>query len=147
MVRFSSRRDFLFTFLMLILPCVGLATVFIAVARAHAPAATLAEGLTALMIGGGLLIALCWLLIWCWAETYYEVDETELRYRSGVFRGGIDLRRINSVKKADYPNTGKRPALALTGLMIDYEAGYLLFVSPADEAGFIEALKDRGVLP
>jgi hypothetical protein len=102
--------------------------------------------MVAMMIGGGLLIALCWFLIWCWGETYYLIDDRELHYRSGIFRGSIDLRRINSVKKAAYPNTGSRPALGRTGLMIDYEVGYQLFVSPADEAGFLKALEDRGVL-
>ena len=146
MLRFASRRDFLFTFLLLILPCIGLGFFFLTLIRAHAPAASAQGSPIAMLIGGGLLIALCWFLIWSWAETYYEIDETELRYHSGVFRGSIDLRRINSVKKAAYPNTGRRPALALTGLMIDYEAGYQLFVSPADEAGFLAALEERGVL-
>lgn len=146
MLRFPSRRDFLFTFLLLVLPCVGLGFFFLTLIRAHSSLTSAAGNPVAMMIGGGLLIALCWFLIWSWAETYYEIDDIELRYRSGVFRGSIDLRRINSVKKAAYPNAGRRPALGLTGLMIDYEVGYQLFVSPTDEAGFLAALEERGVL-
>lgn len=146
MVRFASRRDFLFTFLLLILPGIGLGAFLVTLLRARGPLPGAGGSAIAMLIGGGLLIAVCWFLIWSWAETYYEIDGRELRYRSGVFRGSIDLRRINSVKKAAYPSAGRRPALSLTGLMIDYEVGYQLFVSPADEAGFLQALQDRGVL-
>jgi hypothetical protein len=147
MLRFYSRRDFLFTFLLLLLPSTGLGAFLLAIVRA--PGSVVGQRsseLLTMLLGGGLLIALCYFLIWSWVATYYEIDKTELRYRSGIFRGSIDLRRINSVKKAAYPNVGNRPALGLTGLIINYEAGYELFVSPADEAGFLQALVDRGVL-
>jgi hypothetical protein len=146
MVRFASRRDFLFTFLLLILPVIGLVAFLLNLRHAHAPLARPGVDVAIMLTSGGLLIAVCCFLIWSWAETYYEIDDRELHYRSGVFRGSIDLRRINSVKKAAYPSAGRRPALSLTGLMIDYEVGYQLFVSPADEAGFLQALQDRGVL-
>lgn len=80
-------------------------------------------------------------VFYLWYNTYYQIRDGQLIYRSGVFSGAISINQIESVQCSEYPTTGNRPAMGFEGLLIRYQGGRRIFVSPADEDGFMQALQ------
>lgn len=70
--------------------------------------------------------------------TYYLVGERELIIRSGFMRWRIERSSIQSITLTR--DILSSPALSLDRLEIRYGAGKSVLVSPADQAGFVEAL-------
>ncbi|MGH9489752.1 MAG: PH domain-containing protein [Terriglobales bacterium] len=92
------------------------------------------------------IAAVLWgIFIWLLAATWYEIDDRELRVRSGPFRWRVPLGAIEGVDTA--PSFEARilsgPALSLDRLVIHYRnsgGAEDLAVSPADRTEFLAAL-------
>ena len=70
--------------------------------------------------------------------TYYAVDGNELRIVCGPFRWRLPIDEIHSVKPTRNPLSS--PALSLDRLRIHYGNDRKIMISPADKAGFLEAI-------
>ena len=90
-----------------------------------------------------IMVAVCVLLagfiFWLYKGTYYRVDGNQLYVHSGPFSWQIRISDIESVTPSRTLLSG--PALSLERLLIRYSGGKQLVVSPADQAGFLAALK------
>lgn len=82
------------------------------------------------------------LIIWILLDTRYVIKESFLLYRSGPFRGRIDIRRIDRIKRFSglYVPVNTKPALDTKGLIITYNNDEDLYVSPKKAEKFIEEL-------
>jgi hypothetical protein len=76
-----------------------------------------------------------------WFLTRYEIADKSLLYWAGFAKNTIPAETIKKIthKRTIWQNAFW-PALARKGLMIRYNAYDDLFVTPADEQGFIDAL-------
>lgn len=141
MTRFNSKKDFLFSVLMFIPLIAALAFGFFAF---QCTFKSISNGdFASLCVVGLLLIPLAIFTTWSWYNTYYEVDQEKMAYRSGLFKGSIPIKDINWVKKSSYPVGGSSPAWAWEGILINYRANHELFVSPAQRDEFITALSQQ----
>lgn len=92
----------------------------------------------------GLAVAAATLLlstvpvIWMFAATYYEIQESSLLVVCGPMRWKIPLADIESV--TDSHNLLSSPALSLDRLKIRYAGGRYVLISPKDKPGFRDAL-------
>ena len=82
------------------------------------------------------------MLIWILLDTKYRIKEEILYFYSGPFRGKIT---INSIRKIEHhsglivPVTYK-PALNTKGLIVYYNSYDDIYISPNQEAIFLEEL-------
>ena len=79
------------------------------------------------------------LLFSIFARTHYTVMDGELRVVSGPFRRTISLSDITNIEPSRNPLSS--PALSLDRLKVSYGNRKFVLVSPADKAGFLEAVK------
>lgn len=79
--------------------------------------------------------------LWVLTTTWYGVTETDLVVRSGPFRTTVPLGSIRGVRPTS--SVLSAPALSLDRLEIGH-AGGAVVISPADRAGFLHALRERG---
>ncbi|MEM6841955.1 MAG: PH domain-containing protein [Bacteroidota bacterium] len=93
------------------------------------------------LIGFLTVSSLTVILFYLWYNTYYRIEDGQLIYQSGVFNGTIKINQIESIQRSGYPTTGNRPAMGLEGLLIRYQGGRRIFISPADEDGFMRELQ------
>jgi len=70
--------------------------------------------------------------------TYYSVEGGQLRIVCGPFRWRVSIDDIHSVEPTHNPLSS--PALSLDRLRITYGKNRKIMVSPADKAGFLEAI-------
>ena len=70
--------------------------------------------------------------------TVYTVDRGTLLIRSGPFRWKVPVDSITAVEATRSPLSS--PALSLDRLRIRYDKRRQIIVSPADKAGFLEAI-------
>ena len=84
------------------------------------------------MIGVGAL------MIWLLLGTHYTVDRGHIRVASGPFRWKIPIAEITSVEATRSPLSS--PALSMDRLRIRYGKRRRIMISPADKAGFLEAI-------
>ena len=88
------------------------------------------------------MIGIISMIIWILFDTKYSIKEENLYYYSGPFRGKIT---INSIRKIEHhsglivPVTYK-PALDTKGLIIHYNSFDDIYISPHQEAIFLEEL-------
>ena len=80
-------------------------------------------------------------LLSVWYYSYYEVSEKFLYIRFGFASKKIAFTRIKSIKASTYPSAGVRYALTWNGLLIISKEGYQWFISPEDQAQFLEKIK------
>jgi hypothetical protein len=95
-----------------------------------------------LFIFNTIIIGIISMLIWILLDTKYSIKEEILYFYSGPFRGKIT---INSIRKIEHhsglivPVTYK-PALNTKGLIIYYNSYDDIYISPNQEAIFLEEL-------
>ena len=95
-----------------------------------------------LFIFNTIIIGIISMLIWILLDTKYSIKEEILYFYSGPFRGKIN---INSIRKIEHhsglivPVTYK-PALDTKGLIIYYNSFDDIYISPEQEAIFLEEL-------
>ena len=82
-----------------------------------------------------LVIALLFAVL---TRTHYTVANGELRVVSGPFRRTISLSDITGVEPTRNPISS--PALSLDRLKVSYGKKKYILISPADKAGFLNAI-------
>lgn len=83
-----------------------------------------------------LVIALLFSVL---TRTHYTVTDKELRVVSGPFRRSISLSDITSIEPSRNPLSS--PALSLDRLKVTYGKRKFVLISPADKAGFLDAVR------
>jgi hypothetical protein len=106
---------------------------------------------TAVLEAGGVpgvimlivMAVLLWFFYSIWFQTYYDLDSEMLYYRSGPMKGRIPISNIHKVVYSHrFFYYGNKPALDMTsGLIIRYNKYDEIYISPADKAGFVDALQ------
>lgn len=88
----------------------------------------------------GITIAL---IIWVLLDTRYVIKNNFLLYRSGPFRGKIDIKTITKIKKHSglFVPVIAKPALDIKGFIITSKENDDYFVSPNNELTFLDELK------
>ena len=89
-----------------------------------------------ILILAGLAVGV--LIAWLILSTRYVVDSDRLHIFAGPFRWKVPLNDIRSVEATRDPLSS--PALLLDRLRIHYGSGKRIMVSPADKAGFLNAI-------
>lgn len=79
------------------------------------------------------------LLFSVFTRTHYTVTDKELRVVSGPFRRSISLSDITSIEPSRNPLSS--PALSLDRLKVSYGKRKFVLISPADKAGFLDAVR------
>jgi hypothetical protein len=90
------------------------------------------------------LAILTGLILWIVLDTRYVFKNNFLLYRSGPFRGRINIDTIQKIKKHSglYVPVLMKPALDTTGFIITAKDGEV-FISPQNAALFMEELLKR----
>lgn len=96
----------------------------------------IAKVIKVVMVGMQILTFV--LVFWVCFGTFYVVDATELRIRSGPFRWRIPIAEIHRVSPTRSPWSS--PTLSLNRLRIDYGKGKWILVSPERRAEFMHGL-------
>ena len=128
-MKFSSRKDILFTVLIL-----GVSFLLI--------------GLTFLQLYQGkewhwanlLVFAVIFLLLWIYFDTSYLLTKEHLIYKSGPIRGKINIANIKEVEVNKTLYVGIKPALARKGLIIKYNQYNEIYISPNTNTSFVKKL-------
>ena len=82
------------------------------------------------------------LVIWILLDTRYVIKNSFLFYRSGPFRGRIDINKIDKIQYFSglYPQVSMKPALDIKGYIITYNKQDDVYVSPKKSVDFIAEL-------
>ena len=82
-------------------------------------------------------------LIWTYKTTFYKIENTDLHWKSGPFKGKIDITKINRIEyhKEIYVPTIWKPALCHIGLIITYNTYADIYISPEKQEEFIVTLQ------
>jgi hypothetical protein len=82
------------------------------------------------------------LIIWILLDTRYVIKQNFLLYRSGPFRGRIDIKKIDKIRRFSglYVPVNVKPALGTKGFIITYNNIKDVYVSPKKAEAFIEEL-------
>ena len=100
------------------------------------------EDITAFYVVIGINTLVLGLLTWLILQTHYKVDTKNLFWKSGPFKGIID---IHSIKKIEFhkgivvPVIWK-PALSHVGLIITYNNYDDIYISPQNREEFVQKL-------
>ncbi|MES2746796.1 MAG: PH domain-containing protein [Bacteroidota bacterium] len=83
------------------------------------------------------------LIIWVLLDTRYVIKNNFLLYRSGPFRGRIDITKIRKIKRHSglYVPVSMKPALDTKGFIITYNNFDDVFVSPQNSDIFLEEIQ------
>ena len=83
------------------------------------------------------------LIVWVLLDTRYVIKNNFLLYRSGPFRGRIDITKIQKIKRHSglYVPVSMKPALDTTGFIITFNNFDDVFVSPKNSAIFLEEIQ------
>ncbi|MGA1340618.1 MAG: PH domain-containing protein [Flavobacteriaceae bacterium] len=95
------------------------------------------------MLGGVVILVSNALLLWLWLGTSYSLSDTHLGWKSGPLRGCIPLKDIKKITVGKTLWVGMRPATALGGLIIHYQAYEEIYISPKDQEAFVALLESR----
>ncbi len=128
--KFKSKIDRWILVLIIVVIVVQLVAITAAISEAGEPGMITSLVLT--MIG---VVAL---MIWLLLGTHYTVDRGVIRIVSGPFRWKVPVDEITSVAATRNPLSS--PALSLDRLSIRYGKRRRIMISPADKAGFLEAI-------
>ena len=132
--RISSRKDTVFTVVMgaTVLFCFALAIPLVF------------QPLTKETVMGGVVVLVSnGLLLWLWLGTSYTLSDTHLGWKSGPLHGSIPLKEIKKITVGKTLWVGMRPATALGGLIIHYQAYEEIYITPKDQETFVALLESR----
>ncbi|MFZ5827135.1 MAG: PH domain-containing protein [Bacillota bacterium] len=100
------------------------------------------EGWLTLILAGLLPIALVGALtIWIWYSTGYTVTDQEVIVRSAFLIWRVPLAEVTRVRRTGNPLSS--PALSLNRLEVRWGKGRWIIISPADQAEFLQVLRQR----
>jgi hypothetical protein len=82
------------------------------------------------------------LVVWTLLDTRYVIKQHFLLYRSGPFRGRIDIEKIQKIKYFSglYVPVTMKPALDTKGFIITYNKSEDVYVSPTKSDVFLSEL-------
>jgi len=104
------------------------------------PVRILGRGGVAGFVSGIVLIAICGVFpAWFLVDTNYTISNDTLTIKSGPRTWVIPVSSISSV--AETRNSRSSPALSLDRLLIEYDNGKFVMISPKDKKGFLAAIK------
>ena len=88
------------------------------------------------------------LIIWIWVNTYYEIKDGLLHYKSGPLKGKISISSIIKITQNQTMYAGTKPALARKGLIITYGKWNEIYISPLLDNDLIKELKkiNKGII-
>lgn len=100
------------------------------------------ENLTVEIIGFIIIYAVSGLLIWILLDTKYRINNKDLYYYCGPFRGKIAIDKIRKIERWNkwYVTSTMKPALDSDGLIIYYEKFDDIYISPKNKENFIKML-------
>lgn len=127
---FKSRKDGLFT-------CIVIGTVLVLTGLTIAETISTDGSLLPVYIVNIFVIGF---LLWLWMDTSYRIGQTHFYYRSGPFKGKIEINKIREVVRDKTAYIGLKPALAQKGLIIKYEKYNDIYISPLTNDTFISYL-------
>ena len=131
-MKFSSRKDILFTSIIITL-CLFLVAILGFIIFNSEFSATQLFSL--------LIITLVVLFIlWIFFDTQYELTKTHLKYKSGPIKGDIEIDRIRKIIKGKTLWVGLKPATAKSGLIIKYNKYDEIYISPKTNDTFISKI-------
>lgn len=89
-----------------------------------------------------LLSLVVGMILWTLLDTRYVIKKHFLLYRSGPFRGRIDIEKIKKVKYFSglYVPVTMKPALDTKGFIITYNSFDDVYVSPVNRELFLNEL-------
>jgi len=128
--KFKSKIDAWIRVLLLAVVVAQILAIGTSVTQAHDPLVT-----TGMIL---LAIAVVGLMIGLLLGTHYTVDRGIVRIVSGPFRWKVPVDQITSVQASRSPLSS--PALSLDRLLIRYGKNRRIMISPADKAGFLQAI-------
>jgi hypothetical protein len=101
------------------------------------------DNYTALIIISTIHFFLILFLIWTYKTTFYKIENTDLYWKSGPFKGKIDINNINRIEyhKGIVVPTIWKPALSHIGLIITYNKYDDIYISPEKQQEFIATLQ------
>lgn len=70
------------------------------------------------------------LIFWIYFDTFYKIENKILIYRSGFFRGKIEIPTIKEIQKGKTMWSGNKPALARNGLIIKFNKYDEIYIAP-----------------
>ena len=79
-------------------------------------------------------------LLWVWVDTYYEIKEGGVFYKSALIKGTIEINSITQLIKNQTLSSGTRPALSNNGIIIKYNRWDEIYISPDELDAFINDL-------
>ena len=82
-------------------------------------------------------------LLWTYKSTFYILKNEVLIWRSGPFKGSIEIKNINKIEyhKGIIVPTIWKPALSHIGLIITYNKYDDIYISPEKQEEFIATLQ------
>ena len=86
-------------------------------------------------------LAVIGFIIWIWLNTYYEIRDGLLHYRSGPINGKLSVKSIIKITQNQTMYAGTKPALARNGLIITYGKWNEIYISPMHADELIKELK------
>ncbi len=87
-----------------------------------------------------LMLIVAVLLLWLNFGTEYELNKTELNYKSGPIRGKIEIENIKEIIIGKNLWTGLKPATARNGLIIKYNKYDEIYISPQTNETFVNKI-------
>ena len=100
------------------------------------------DNYTAFFVISSIHILLILFLIWTYKTTFYKIENSDLYWKSGPFKGKIDISKINKIEyhKGIIVPTIWKPALSHIGLIITYNKYDDIYISPEKSEQFITQL-------
>lgn len=80
------------------------------------------------------------IIFWPYFDTYYQIDNQILKYKSGYIKGAIEIGFITNILKGKTRWVGIKPALATGGLIVKYNRYDDVYLAPEDSETFIKDL-------
>lgn len=88
-------------------------------------------------------IPLIFLLLWCWFDTYYLIDNGMLITKCGPFIRKIQIPEINLVRLNQKTISGTwKPTLSWKSIEVRYSKYYSVYITPTKQEEFLYELKN-----
>lgn len=93
-------------------------------------------------------LAVIGFIVWIWFQTYYEIKEGFMYYRSGPMKGFIPINSIIKITQNQTMYAGTKPALARNGLIITHGKWNEIYISPLLADEFVNNLRkiNKGII-
>ena len=100
------------------------------------------DNYTAFFVISSIHFLLILFLIWTYKTTFYKIENSDLYWKSGPFKGKIDISKINKIEyhKGIIVPTIWKPALSHIGLIITYNKYDDIYISQEKSEQFITQL-------